>query len=1161
MEDWVGTKLEDIYYGQGPWSFTVPSITASRYHSVLYQLPATLKAPPKPHINIQNNHWDNDHVHMPYSSKNVFLVKDRNGSDVPKKKWEIIQEALLQPINSVQELQSAISKYNTHLPKFLALHHFFEEVLEEEEADEFFNNMLPGIIRLALRLPQILPGNLPLLKKGTSKSISLSQLQISSLLANAFLCTFPCPNVTTYPDIHFARLFSAHLRPDMDNVIVEKFKCICHYFARVLNSEPVGVVTFERKYFSKSQLPRWDKLDTNLGNTRIHISNTGVIEDDGNGLLQVDFANKYIGGGVLGFGCVQEEIRFLICPELLISRLFTEQLGPTEALVITGVERYSKYKGYGDSFAWGGNYSDNTPYDNYGRRRTSIVAIDALFFGNPIDQYNSSCILRELNKAFVGFHSRLECQLPGVATGNWGCGAFRGDPNLKSLIQLMACSGARRDLVYFTFGDIDLRDKIYEMYLFLATNQITVCQLWRYLCQFCTTNVKSRHLFSFIQQAHFDSKNQLSIKDFFCFNKKKSDKANASTSNGNSHKTTSDKSDIIVADEELNEIIIESSQSQSVEDNELDIIESSQNEELQVSLSMISQQINTVSYSELKNIDIERSHVTRDNEASEKSSVEQNSSETTIIDKSQCNMDVNEVVENFELRNDDLYYGHGPWGFKIQNVQDEENFVKMPFSASLGYCSTTKRHWDLIKEALSDHIRKSAELENAIKKYCKSFEDFLALHYFLDEFLDSDQNQHFFSFTLPGIIKLALKLPELLPQDVYILSQKKVSSITLSQIQIASLLANAFLSTFPCKSSLCPGINFSRLFSSHSRIKRIKCVSEKLKSICHYFDRIIRKEPNGIVSFERKVVTDNNLPAWENHNRNLGETKVLIKSVGLIEDDGDGFLQVDFANKNVGGGVLAYGCVQEEIRFIICPELIVGRLFTEQLGETEALIVTGAERYSSYSGYGDTYEWREDYIDNTPFDPFGRRRSAIVVIDATKFRKSVDQYKMTNMLRELNKAYSGFYSNFKHRLQPVATGNWGCGAYKGDPKLKFLLQLMACNVSNRDMVYFTFNNEELAVQLKEMYKFLAKNKITTAQLWEYLEWFSLTKLKLDHLYTFIYHIHFNKDEIIKENLSNYTSKNFKKQTEMHQKRNKVPNSVDLSEEIDNDLSSLFTTIL
>ena len=35
-------------------------------------------------------------------------------------------------------------------------------------------------------------------------------------------------------------------------------------------------------------------------------------------------------------GCVQEEIRFLICPELILSRLFCERLDSNECLIVTG---------------------------------------------------------------------------------------------------------------------------------------------------------------------------------------------------------------------------------------------------------------------------------------------------------------------------------------------------------------------------------------------------------------------------------------------------------------------------------------------------------------------------------------------------------------------------------------------------------------------------------------------------------------------------------------------------------------------------------------------------------------------------------------------------------------------------------------------------------
>lgn len=57
---------------------------------------------------------------------------------------------------------------------------------------------------------------------------------------------------------------------------------------------PTGVVTFKRRHINRSAIPRWDKLDTKLSECKVHISSTGTIEDDGLGLLQVDFANKYV---------------------------------------------------------------------------------------------------------------------------------------------------------------------------------------------------------------------------------------------------------------------------------------------------------------------------------------------------------------------------------------------------------------------------------------------------------------------------------------------------------------------------------------------------------------------------------------------------------------------------------------------------------------------------------------------------------------------------------------------------------------------------------------------------------------------------------------------------------------------------------------------------
>ena len=58
------------------------------------------------------------------------------------------------------------------------------------------------------------------------------------------------------------------------------------------------------------------------------------------------------------------------------------------------------------------------------------------------------------------------------------------------------------------------------------------------------------------------------------------------------------------------------------------------------------------------------------------------------------------------------------------------------------------------------------------------------------------------------------------------------------------------------------------------------------------------------------------------------------------------FLQMESVSTHCGplmldNLVFTQGCVQEEIRFLICPELILSRLFCERLDSNECLIVTG----------------------------------------------------------------------------------------------------------------------------------------------------------------------------------------------------------------------------
>ncbi len=45
-------------------------------------------------------------------------------------------------------------------------------------------------------------------------------------------------------------------------------------------------------------------------------------------------------------------------------------------------------------------------------------------------------------------------------------------------------------------------------------------------------------------------------------------------------------------------------------------------------------------------------------------------------------------------------------------------------------------------------------------------------------------------------------------------------------------------------------------------------------------------------------------------------------------------------------------------------------------------------------GYGHTFEWAGDHVDNTPRDSWGRRKTMIVAMDAIHFKSTQDQFKV-----------------------------------------------------------------------------------------------------------------------------------------------------------------------
>uniref|UniRef100_A0A8R1IGI3 Poly(ADP-ribose) glycohydrolase n=1 Tax=Caenorhabditis japonica TaxID=281687 RepID=A0A8R1IGI3_CAEJA len=203
--------------------------------------------------------------------------------------------------------------------------------------------------------------------------------------------------------------------------------------------------------------------------------------------------------------------------------------------------------------------------------------------------------------------------------------------------------------------------------------------------------------------------------------------------------------------------------------------------------------------------------------------------------------------------------------------------------------------------------------------------------------------------------------------------------------------------------------------------------------------------------------------------------------------------QVDFANRDLGGGVLNNGMVQEEIRFMMCPEMIVGMIVCNRMKQNQAISIVGAQAYSSYSGYSYNTKWeplkRCDERQNTPEwrDKFQRLRIECLAIDALHFKGTPQttlrqQLKREMIFRELHKAYVGFSAQPGFTEIPIVSGWWGCGAFNGNKPLKFLIQVIAAAAAKRPLLICPFNENEMADDCRKFIGTIMKENMTCGNL-------------------------------------------------------------------------------
>ena len=174
--------------------------------------------------------------------------------------------------------------------------------------------------------------------------------------------------------------------------------------------------------------------------------------------------------------------------------------------------------------------------------------------------------------------------------------------------------------------------------------------------------------------------------------------------------------------------------------------------------------------------------------------------------------------------------------------------VSSPASKEKAEDKTLVSRWDVITQSLRKPIANSYDLEEAILSYNSRKWSFSSLHSYFSDHCSEDEGDSFFGQVLPRVVDLALSLPDLVTHALPLLKKQQDYSVSLSQQQIACLLANAFLCTFPRRNargaaaeySNYPNINFNSLFYGNSKKGVTSVAANKLTCLFHYFTRFVQ---------------------------------------------------------------------------------------------------------------------------------------------------------------------------------------------------------------------------------------------------------------------------------------------------------------------------------
>eukprot|EP01095_Lingulamoeba_sp_RSL-Kostka_P014378 TRINITY_DN6249_c0_g1_i1.p1 TRINITY_DN6249_c0_g1~~TRINITY_DN6249_c0_g1_i1.p1 ORF type:complete len:491 (-),score=171.65 TRINITY_DN6249_c0_g1_i1:215-1687(-) len=414
--------------------------------------------------------------------------------------WNYVKEILERPINELSDIDKILTKFSEKdaEPRICT---FFEKYAtgNSSETGEFDFQYFKekGIVMMfevALQMPELFNEiEIPIFKMRSSwpkeakvfgkRSFSLSRRQCACLLAHSFFGSLKRPQDVQKNDFRFTVVdlfMGAAVSPNSACIFLNYFNMIAKYgfLDEMDDNENAHGLIFIRQGYKKGPSPwNWDDNDKPLCKVQLV---DGSIEENFKCDSHAEFANGFVGGGVMTGDAAMEEILFLVKPELMVSMVLENRMVDEESIIVSGAIKYSQTTGYQSTLEFDGEYKNLHKYfemndNNSLNIPTRTCAIDAIRGGGPA--MTKSALLRDMNKARIAFQG-----CTNLATGHWGCGAFGNNHDLMFIKQWLAASDAGVKCMYY--HDFKRGAQSHSIFpLIRKLKNLTVGQLWNFLLE------------------------------------------------------------------------------------------------------------------------------------------------------------------------------------------------------------------------------------------------------------------------------------------------------------------------------------------------------------------------------------------------------------------------------------------------------------------------------------------------------------------------------------------------------------------------------------------------------------------------------------------------------------------------------------------------------